>query len=889
MISLYIAPTRILPIVLFSCLFFPATGRFVYAQTLVSSQSDTVVAAGPQYAATWLHRLFFGDLKRDQWAMPVRVLVLDLEQTAGGISPMRRGGGVQTLSLRFQDDVGKQYKFRTMDKDLSKILPLELRSTFVTDVLQDLISTAHPYGALVAAPILSASGVLNAEPELVVLPDSPRLDTFRAMFARRIGMFELHPDEVPDEEVGFAGSDKVVGTYSLFEKMQKSSKHRVHAAAFLKARMLDVFMGDWDRHTDQWRWARFGNETIDYWHPIPRDRDQAFCKYDGLMPWIATIVIPQLESCDESYPQMQYLTYSGRHLDRRFLSRLPWSAWDSVLQQLLPILSDSLLAYAANRLPASADTKTPSAHDNDDRLAMYSLLISRRNKLPEAVREYYELLAAEAYVYCSDEDEYVEVDRHSNGDVTVVAKPTRRLKRGEADAVFFQRRYLAEETNEIRIYLEDGDDRCVVRGNSVEAIKLRVIGGDGADHFVDSSSVRAPLLGFLPVSVTAAANTFHDSGRKTVLLRGPSSVLDMTQVPVPSTPLERYEPMQRDWGSEWLPSLLGAWNADLGMLVGGGVTLKRYGFRCVPCAYKLELEAGIAPFSGLGMVVARGDFRHALPGASLLIDAGISGFEVIYYFGEGNETVRIEDGPYSYAVKQTQVFLRPRLRFPLLTRLHAELGASVRLVTSDLDDELLFLNVVKPLGYQQTSLLDMRASLEWDSRDLYAWPTEGLYFNVEGAYFPGMLDLPSGFASGSFDARAYISPDYPFPMTIALRTGGRQLWGEYPFFESAFLGGLASARGFEINRFAGDAMLHGGLELRVPLTRYKLIFPTDFGLFGFVESGRVYLDNEESRRWHSSFGGGLWIAPVYREYTISASVGFSDESLRFDVAAGFAF
>lgn len=886
--SLFMQPIRIIAFAL-SCLLSAGTVMPAPAQSIGGSEADTVIAAGARYAASGFHRLFFGDLWRDQWVIPVRVPILDLEREAGGLSPLQRGGGFQTLSLRFRGADGRQYKFRTIDKDPSSILPPELRSTFVSDVLQDLISTAHPYGALVAAPILSAGGVLNAEPRLVVLPDDPRLDTFRALFARRYGLLELHPDGAEDGDEGFAGSDKVIGTFSLLERMQKSSKDRVHAAAYLKARMLDVFMGDWDRHTDQWRWARFGNAPVDYWHPIPRDRDQAFCRYDGLIPWISTIVVPQIESCDESYPQLQYLTYSGRHLDRRILPRLSWAEWDSVLQQLLPVLSDSLLAEAADCLPAPVDSAVRGANDPGHRLAMYSLLNSRKNRLPGAVRDYYELLAAEADVYCSDEDEYVEVQRHSNGDVTVSAQPTKHGKRSEAEGLFFHRRFLAGETNEIRIHLGDGDDRCVVRGRSGDAITLRVIGGGGGDQFTDSSFVHAPLLGFLPVDVTAMVNIFHDAGSKTVLLRGPSSVLDKTRWPVPATPEERYEPAQRDWGAEWLPTLLGAWNADLGMLVGGGAAFTRYGFRCEPHAYKLDLQIGVAPISALGMVAVRGDFRHVLPGASLLVDAGVSGFEVIYYFGAGNQTVQIDDGSYSYAVKQTQVFFRPRIRFPLVSHLDAELGASARLVTSDLDDELLYLNVIKPFGYRQTALLDMRASLTWDSRDLRAWPTEGLYCNVEGAFFPGMLDLSSGFTGASFDARAYFSPDYPFPWTVALRTGGRQLWGDYPFFESAFLGGLASARGYDINRFAGDAMLHGGVELRVPLTRYRLLFPTDLGVFAFAESGRVFVTGENSRRWHASFGGGLWIAPVYRDFTISASAGISDERIRFDLAAGFAF
>ena len=53
----------------------------------------------------------------------------------------------------------------------------------VDDLVQDGISAAHPFGALVAAPLLDAVGVLHVDPQLRVMPDDPRLGEFRAEFA----------------------------------------------------------------------------------------------------------------------------------------------------------------------------------------------------------------------------------------------------------------------------------------------------------------------------------------------------------------------------------------------------------------------------------------------------------------------------------------------------------------------------------------------------------------------------------------------------------------------------------------------------------------------------------------------------------------------------------
>jgi hypothetical protein len=862
----------------------------MYEPVAVQAQSDSVITveAGEQYAAGAFHRLLFGDLWRDMWIAPVNVPILELRREAGGLTPLRLGGGAQTLSLRFRGGDGREYKFRLMDKDLTKTVPPEFRNTFVARIVQDLVSTANPYGALVAAPILDAADVLHAEPRLAILPDDPVLGEFREEFANRLGFIEIHPDEFNEDEIGFAGSDKIVGTFSLLEKLQKDTEDRAHAPSYLKARILDIFMGDWDRHTDQWRWARFEDAAIDWWHPIPRDRDQAFCRYDGFIPWLATVVIPQLESCDDDYPQLQYLAYSGRYLDRRFLTGLSWETYDSLLQFLLPVLTDSLLSDAVSRLPSG-----PGGIDAEpvhtERLRLYTTLQKRRDALAGAMREYYEMLSSEADIRCSDEDELVEVHRLMNGDVTVNARSIHPGKRGRMNAQFFQRTFHADETREIRVFLEGGDDHCIVSGNSPAEIILRVIGGRGKDRFVDSSLVESPLFGFLPVALTMKMNYFFDDGSKSEFVRGPSTVTDRSSVAEPATPQEQYEPALRDWGSEWEPGLMGAWDADLGLMLGGGPVYKKYGFRTEPYAVHIRLDAGIAPLAMLGKAVLTFDFRNPLPGAELHLDVGFSSFEVINYFGSGNETAGRNDQEFSYAVRQTQVFLTPSMLVHIAPALQTFLGASLRLVTNDLDDERLYLSEIQPIGYDQTTLFNLEAMLSWDTRDSRAWPSKGLFASLTGKYFPAMLDQKSKFSSVRAEARAYLSADILFPWTLAMRAGAQQVSIGHPFFEAAFLGGLGSARGLERNRYAGDSMLFGGLEWRTYLFPFHILFPSELGIFCFSETGRVFQKDEHSESWHSSWGGGIWIAPVTREFTVSASVGISRDHLRIDVAAGLAF
>src|SRR5688572_29987792 len=57
------------------------------------------VAPGAHYRANGLHTMLLGEHYRRTWATPVQVQVLDLATFGGGLKPVKKGGGKQTLSL----------------------------------------------------------------------------------------------------------------------------------------------------------------------------------------------------------------------------------------------------------------------------------------------------------------------------------------------------------------------------------------------------------------------------------------------------------------------------------------------------------------------------------------------------------------------------------------------------------------------------------------------------------------------------------------------------------------------------------------------------------------------------------------------------------------------
>ena len=90
-------------------------------------------------------------------------------------------------------------------------------------------------------------------------------------------------------------------------------------------------------------------------------------------------------------------------------------------------------------------------------------------------------------------------------------------------------------------------------------------------------------------------------------------------------------------------------------------------------------------------------------------------------------------------------------------------------------------------------------------------------------------------------------------------------------------------------RYAGGAAAYGSAELRLRLGRAMVVVPTHFGVFGLADVGRVFLDGEQSDTWHRAFGGGIWLAPLDRDYALSAALAAGDERTKLYVQAGFAF
>ncbi|MCF0075289.1 hypothetical protein LZD49_32725 [Dyadobacter sp. CY261] len=250
---------------------------------------QTTVAAGPEYASGWFKRVWFGRHYRYSWTTPVQVPYLDADTTFGGLTFVAKGGGRQTTSLKLSAGNGKEYVFRSVNKDPYRALDFELKGTVIADVLKDQTSTQQPYGAMAVAPLMDKIGVLHATPKLYVLPDDERLGAFRAGYAHLFGMLEERPNDKIAEGKVFARADDIEQSYKMFRKLYQDHDNYINKEEFARARIFDLWIGDWSKHEDNWKWAGTASKGGKVFRPVPRDRDHAFSRWDGIIPCLDAI------------------------------------------------------------------------------------------------------------------------------------------------------------------------------------------------------------------------------------------------------------------------------------------------------------------------------------------------------------------------------------------------------------------------------------------------------------------------------------------------------------------------------------------------------------------------------------------------------------------------
>jgi hypothetical protein len=803
------------------------------------------VTAGTRYRAGSLHRALWGNNYRRLWTAPITLPVLDLARYAGGLRPTGQGGGRQTISLHLQAADGRGFSFRSVDKNGLRILPRDLQASVIGQIWQDEVSAFLPAGSLIVPPLARAAGVPAVEPRLFVMPDDPVLGQYRAQFAGMLGTLEQWPTAPYD------GASEVLKTSDLEQRVLQNPTDRIDSRAFLRARLLDLYIGDSDRGETQWLWLKREGKGGIAWQPVPIDRDYAFVSYGGLTVDLIRRRYPKLVRFDGTYGDLYGVTARANQLDRRLLGDLDWSTWDAEAHALASRLTDSVIAASLERLPSSYQALEGS------RLAR--LLRERRDQLPNAARQLYRLLARDAEVYATDQNEAVTATRGPG---------TLEVSIQTANQPYYVRRFQSHDTKEVRLFLGGGIDTVTVTGSGGPG--LRVV-GDGGTKVVSNTARSGWTVLYAPKPVAT-------------VLKGSRRVAVDQRVYREPDPSHR---APRESGRWWWYSPALQLNGDRGALIGLQSSTFTYGFRRNPYASRLDLSAGYGTDASRFAGAATLDLRQENSGIHFIFSGSASGAEVRNFYGFGNETPRVAPRTF-YKTYGDDYQLSLAVAGPLGRQLTAQVGPVIRYTSTDFSRGGM-ISIARPYGSGEFGTLGARLGLDLDSRDAPAAATRGAHVAVEGTVYPAAWDVQSTFGSVSGQASTYLTARIPLRPTLALRVGGDKVWGTYPYTAAAFIGGQRTVRGLRAYRFEGDASAYGNAELRLPISKLDVLAPFELGIFGLADVGRVWLKGESSDTWHSAFGGGISLAFLNARNTVTAAVARGDHQTGVYLGSGFMF
>lgn len=848
--------------------------NFIVGQNNDTAQLEKGTAiAGPQYAKSDFKEWFFGKHYRSTWATPIHnVPILDLDNFDGGLVPYERGGGAQTQSLKFKSVNEHRYAFRLVDKTPTRNKDQELMAGLYGKIIQGLTTTQHPYGATIITTLMDKLGLPHSSPQLFIMPNSPRLDSFNNDFSGKLGWLELKPRGKKKNRAGFQNADKVVSTVKMYDKLIADHNNKVDVEKYVRARIFDMWISDWDRHEDNWKWLGYKNEEGWFYTPFPKDRDKALVILDGVfqaLDW--EFVAPDMADFTPKYKGLKSLNYKNRSMDRWLANSYTYEDWMKEAKAIQGLMTDEIIDKAIATMPIEVQPLTSTR--------IRKVLRIRRDNLPQVIDKYYKMLAKYIDLVGSDKSEFFELERLINGDVQ--AKIFKLDNEKNKGAALYSRLFRKKETKEIRLHGLGETDHFQISGASNNSILIRIIGGDGKDVIEDKSSVKGHRKW---------AKVYDKRSQDKLILNGVAK-----QVYTPKALTFDAQNIYEDDHFLVLPFL--GYNRDDGITYGltGNIVLQ--GFNKPDFKQKITFQAGLTTMGNYGLNVHT-ELRHIIQKWDLVMGINASGRDKNFqrFYGFGNESLLDKSLQkldfYENNTASLETYAGLRRDFWRKSSFTAAIKFDYKEVKPDpKEGESASIYDILPEnnGLGKTTLIGPELDLNIDFRDAKYFPTKGMQFKVKNYTF---FNPDENWGAGGrleSELAAFFTKGIKLPTTLSVKGGISKAYGDTPFYYQSYLGQQGNHRGFLRNRFGGETAVFLNTDLRFHFgTKVTSFVPIKYGIFGLYDLGRVWSEGEQSSVLHSAIGGGIYLIPYKESINLTFTVAHSDQKdLLFSFRMGF--
>ncbi|WP_452225024.1 metallophosphoesterase [Lacinutrix chionoecetis] len=862
----------------------PKTRDVFNVDTLPDSFPKTVEASiytKEETEKTGVYKTLLGDRYRELYSKKIKVEVATLDTLYGGLEILRAGGGHQTRSLRLRTKDGRELNMRALRKSATQYLQTVLfketyvendfEKTKIEELVLDFYTAAHPYAFFVVPDLSNAASIYHTNPKLYYIPKHKYLGDYNTNYGGELYMIEERPEENYTNERNFGYADDIESTHDIIEKVREDEKYKIDENAFVRARLFDMLIGDWDRHQDQWRWAQFDQENGDkLFKPIPRDRDQVFSNFDGALLDIMKVLsgsTKQLQVYDAELKDIEWMNSAGIKLDKVLIQNSDKAVWIKQAKYLMDNVTDEVIETAFSKVPEEA---------RDESLAeIKELLKGRRANMLDIAERYYKYLNELVIVTGTDKDDYFEINRIGDNETNVKIS---RIIDGKKGEVIVDRTYNKNITKELWIYGLDDDDVFEVTGNAKNLIFTRIIGGQNNDTYIIKNGKRIRVYD-------------HESKPNTVKENNGAKI-NFTDIY--NNNLFDFNKNIKKIGAI-TPSL--AYNPDDGVALGVSMVKTTRGFQRNPFSQQHRFKGGYYFATNGFSIEYDGEFANLFKDWNFHVAGKVTSENFSNnFFGYGNETPNNDDElDLDYNRVKTSIFMASA---GILKKGNFGSDYGFKFIAEGIkigETPDRFIDTFVPSEtnadfYERRFFATAEANYNYASFDNKIVPTRGMTFNIntgittepeETKNTYGYLNSNLGFYNALITNRKLV-------LKTDLR-GQVRVGEDLIFYQAANIGGENGLRGYRNERFTGRNSLVGSADFRYSFKSFKTAtLPLQFGVFAGGDVGRVWLKGDFSDKWHNDYGGGFWVSAAD---SIQGTFNFfnSTEGLRFSFNFGIAF
>lgn len=796
-----------------------------------------------------VYRWLWGEHYRKYYGIPIEAPTADLASLNGGFTPFREGGGNQSNSLRLKAADGQEFVMRGVKKSAVRFLNNmafkkstfgnELNNTFPEKFLLDFYTTNHPFTPFSVGNMADKLNIFHSNPKLYYIPKQYALGEYNENYGDEMYMIEERFSSDPKTLASLDNAKDIVSTDDVLKNFTKNYKYSVDRESYIRARIFDMLIGDWDRHSDQWKWAEYQEGDKVIYKPIPKDRDQAFSKYDGAAFKLIMNVpaIRHMKTFKEEIKNVKWINMEPYPLDLIFLKGATQEEWNTQAKYIQEHLTDADIDEAFTNLPQ--EVKDETIADIQRKLKI------RKTKLQDYAAQYYDVLQEKVSLAGTVNPDQFVITKNGH---SVNVKQYKLDKNKENPELVFEKTYDDSKTKELWIYGLEDDDIYDVSGEGRPKMNIRLVGGYNHDvyNIADGKSVKI-------YDFKSQKNTYNGSATKNI-----SDDYDINTY--------NYKHPKYNFFAGY-PNA--DYNPDDGVILGVLANYTVNNFIRDPYTQKHSLKVNFYTATGGFNVAYKGIFKKAISGWDFNLDAAYTTPKFSEnFFGLSNESIydkentereynraRISKLNFAPSISKKS-WMNLEHKFQLTFEDNKVQQKGDRFVDQSPD--------VRPEVFRSQQFAGANYTFSFKNLDNNAFPTLGLELLMNADWRTNLSNTEKNF----FTLNGTLTIDHRLDKrgNFVFANSSNAMWisnNNFEFYQAASIGGNNGMRAFRNDRFSGKSYFTNNSEIRWDFGRVRNnIIPANMGVLVGYDVGRVWNDNEASKKWHQSIGAGFWMSVV---------------------------